>query len=209
MRIETVILQNCLTNEEFVRQTLPYIKPEYFAEIGEKTVFEAVVEYIAAYNTVPTREALLIECESTPLTEGQYSSMKKTLETLVDAKTENLEWLTDKTEEFCKQRAIHLAIMKSVSIIDGEERNLDKGAIPQLLSDALAVSFDNKIGHDFLDDADARFDFYRLKEERIPFDIEYLNKITKGGLPSKTLNSLISGCVHPTTKVKVRIRLRT
>ena len=142
------------------------------------------------------------------VSDGMYESCTTLINSIPD-QSEYMtreEWLLDQTEKFCQDRAIYNAIMQSIQIMDDKTGKMTKGAIPQLLSDALAVSFDTSIGHDFIEDADARFEFYHRKEERIPFDIELLNKITRGGLPRKTLNILLAGCVHPDTEVKVRIR---
>lgn len=211
MKLETQILKHLIDNEEYARKTLPFLKADYFSEQHEKILFEEIHRYVTQYNKLPNVSALRIELENKPnILESAY---KKTSELLTELKQEECdtkitEWLVDSTEKFCQEKAIYNGIMQSIQILDSKtgESKLDKGAIPSILADALSVSFDNHVGHDFLDDAERRYEFYHKIEQRIPFDLEYFNKITKGGLPTKTLNIILAGCVHPDTKIRVRIR---
>lgn len=195
-RLEQSILKNLVYNEEFTRRVLPFIQPEYFSDNAEKLVFSEVKEFIEKYKSLPTHEALVINfTESKSLTEEQVRGSIELLNQLhvnKDAPSE-LQWLTEQTEKFCQDKAIYNAIMEAVSILDDKKSVKGKGEIPKLLSDALGVSFDNNVGHDYIDDYAARYDFYHQKEERIPFDLDYFNKITKGGLPNKTLNIALAG----------------
>jgi len=194
LRIETTILSNLIFNEEFARKTIPFLKSEYFSDNTEKVIFEQIDSYVKKYNTFPSREALNIDISlKDNLSEEQFSDSKKYVEHLHTDGDTQIEWLLDNTEKFCQDRAIYNAIMSSISIINDTAGVNAKGSIPQILSDALAVSFDTSIGHDFLDDYIPRYEFYHQKEERVPFDLEYMNKITKGGLPKKTLNIALAG----------------
>ena len=194
MRIETSILSNLVFNEEYGRKTIPFLKSEYFADFTEKTIFSEIENYVKKYNKFPSKEALLIDLSTRDnLNEEQFRQSEEYVKHLnIDADTQ-IDWLFDQTEKFCQDKAIYNAIMKSINILDDKTGALSKGSIPQILSDALAVSFDTSIGHDFLEDYIPRYEFYHQKEKRIPFDIEYLNKITKGGLPNKTLNIALAG----------------
>jgi hypothetical protein len=211
MKLETKILKHLLANEDYARKTLPFLKAEYFNESEEKLVFEQVHNYITKYNDLPTISAIKIEIENKPnIVDSLY---KKTLSVLteidsVECDHKETQWLVESTEKFCQEKAIYNGIMQSIQILDDKTgtSKLDKGAIPTILADALSVSFDNHVGHDFLDDAESRYEFYHKVEQRIPFDLDYFNKITKGGLPNKTLNIILAGCVHPETKVKIRFR---
>jgi len=189
---EEVILASLIHNEEFARKALPFLKREYFQGDVSKTVFDTVDNFIKKYNALPTREALTIEIESKDLKEEQF---KNTVEYIESLKPEEhkLEWLLERTEKHCQDRAIYNAIMQSIQIIDGKDPKHSKNALPSILSDALAVSFDTHIGHDFFEDSDARYDSYHLQEKRIPFDLELFNKITRGGLPQKSLNIILAG----------------
>lgn len=198
MNLEQKILKHLICDETYVRKTLPFIKSEYFQDQSEKTLFEHIKEYITKYNTLATKEALVIEIDKkVNLSDEQH---KKAIQ-LIDEVTHNVEtsdtqWLIDATETFCQEKAIYNGIMQSIQILDTKGTNksgLDKGAIPTILADALAVSFDHHVGHDFLDDAENRFDFYHKVEKRIPFDLDYLNRITKNGLPPKSLNIVLAG----------------
>ena len=192
-KTELVVLRHLLNDEDFARRTLPYLKSEYFHDRLEKTVYQEIDKFISKYNSLPTKEALTLEMDSRDdLSDEEFSSASNLIANL-DGEEVDRDWLTDTTEKWCQEKAIYNAIMNSIQILDGNDKKNDKGAIPELLSDALSVSFDPNIGHDFLDDADSRYDFYHKVEERIPFDLEYLNKITKGGLPNKTLNIILAG----------------
>lgn len=191
--IEAQILSNLVTNESFLRKTFPFLKEEYFHDNIQKQVFTLIKKYIDDYNKAPTKVALRIGAEDVKsVTEEQYKQLGTTIEELYQEESVDEEWLVDQTEKFCQDKAIYNAIMSSIQILDGKH-DKGKGAIPQVLSDALSVSFDTHIGHDFFENYKERFDFYHQKEKRIPFDLEYLNKITKGGLPAKTLSVVLAG----------------
>ena len=195
-RLETTILKNLIFNEDYARKILPFIKSEYFTDNTEKILFEEVNEYINHYKNLPTYESLVINfTESKKLTEQQVQDSVEMLREINADKEEKSDgaWLLDNTEKFCQDKAIYNAIMKSVKILDDRDNKDSKGAIPQLLSDALGVSFDSSVGHDYVEDADNRFDFYHRHETKIPFDLDIFNKITKGGLPQKTLNIALAG----------------
>jgi len=194
MRIETTILSHLIYNEDFARKTMPFLKTEYFSDYTEKTIFDEIDKYVKKYNKFPSKEALSIDLSMRDnLNEEQYKQSEAYVKALGVNEDTQIDWLVDQTEKFCQDKAIYNAIMKSINIIDDKSGSLSKGSIPQILSEALAVSFDTSIGHDFLEDYVPRYDFYHLKEKRIPFDIEFLNKITKGGLPNKTLNVALAG----------------
>ena len=194
MKIEQVIFANLINNEEYARQSLPHIKPEYFLDNVERKIYNLIDSYVDKYNSIPSKEALLIDLSNTDgLSEDQFTSATNIVQSLDKPDDKTIDWIIDQTEKFCQDKAIYNAIMNSIKILDDKKGVLSKGSIPELLNEALAVSFDNNIGHDFLESADQRFEFYHRKEERIPFDIDYLNKITKGGLPRKTLNIALAG----------------
>jgi len=199
MNLQQKILKHLLLDEEYTRKTLPFIKGEYFQESSEKLLFDEIQTYVNKYNTMPTKEALVIEIDKrVNLTDDQH---KKTIalvkEITIDPEVSDTKWLIDATEDFCQEKAIYNGIMQSIQILDDKNKNnsekLDKGSIPKILADALSVSFDNHIGHDFIDDAETRYDFYHKVERRIPFDLDYLNRITKGGLAEKSLNIVLAG----------------
>jgi replicative DNA helicase len=195
-RLETTILKNLIFNEDYARKILPFIKSEYFTDNTEKILFEEINEYINHYKNLPTYESLVINfTESKKLTEQQVQDSIGMLREINSEKEERSDnaWLIDNTEKFCQDKAIYNAIMKSVKILDNNSDRDSKGAIPQLLSDALGVSFDSSVGHDYIADSDNRFDFYHRHETKIPFDLDIFNKITKGGLPQKTLNIALAG----------------
>ena len=194
-RLEHSILKNLIYNEEYTRKVMPFIQPEYFSDNTEKTIFNEVKEFVEKYKNLPTHEALVINfTESKNLTEAQVRSSIDLLNDLHKVKNEptELQWLSEQTEKFCQDKAIYNAIMDAVQILD-TKTNKDKGEIPKILADALGVSFDRNIGHDYITDYESRYDFYHKKEERIPFDLDFFNKITKGGLPNKTLNIALAG----------------
>jgi len=195
MRTETAILKNLLQNEEYTRKVLPFLNVDYFTENADKIVYDKVNDFVIKYNTLPSKEALVIELQEMKINEEEF---KESIELLdeINSNTEeytDINWLLDRTEKFCQDKAIYNAVVESISILDNPKSTADKGAIPDILSDALAVSFDPHVGHDYLDDSDARFDYYHRVEDRIPFDLEYFNKISKGGLPQKTLNICLAG----------------
>ena len=194
MAFEQVIFSNLIFNEEYARKVIPFLKEEYFVDYTNKTLFKLIDSYSKKYNSFPSKEALVIDLTNKEgINEDTFKKCKSTIETFDKDENTKLEWLLDKTETFCQEKAVYNAIMKSIEIIDDRSGNLTKGSIPQILTDALGVSFDSHIGHDFIDDSDSRFEFYHTKESRIGFDLEYFNKITQGGLPKKTLNIILAG----------------
>jgi replicative DNA helicase len=196
MRLEQTILKNLIFNEDYLRKVLPFLKDEYFTDRTEKTLFHEITSFTESYNTTTNIEALLLAVkERRSLTDDEVEKCKTYLQEIEKTKNEEskVQWLVDKTEKFCQEKAIYNAVLGSISILDGKDKTHDKGQIPKILSDALAVSFDNSVGHDYLENSDARYEFYHRHESRIPFDLDYFNKITKGGLPNKTLNIALAG----------------
>ena len=192
-RIEQTILKNLIQSEEFTRKVIPFLKSEYFTDSSEQLVYRLTREYFDKYTKSPTVEALLINLDKdTSSPDKVVESARQLIGNLQEADESPLEWVVNETEQWCKDRAIYLAVMSSIDVIDKKSQR-STGEIPDLLKDALSVSFDTHIGHDVLEDADARFEFYNKEEEKIPFDLEYFNKITKGGLPNKTLNIVLAG----------------
>ena len=198
-RLEDTIFRNLLYNEEYARKTLPFFKDEYFPQFSDKVVFQEIKKYFNKYSNPPTKEAIIIELgERNDLTDETFQSttelLKETEKVHEKNEKEDLSWLLERSEKFCQDKALYNAITDSIGIFDEtKESNFTKSAIPTILSDALSVSFDVHIGHDYLDNSMERFEFYRRKEEKIPFDLEYFNKITAGGLPRKTLNIALAG----------------
>ena len=192
-RVENLILKNLLLDEVFVRKSLPFIKAEYFNDFLEKNLFEVISKYFTQYNALPTKEALEIEVgQLDNLSDDQYKSIINVIRSIDDEKSEP-DWILDVTEKWCKDRALYIALMSSIKIAEGNDEQRAAGSIPAILTDALAVSFDNHIGHDYLEDYEERYEFYHKTEDKIPFDLEFFNKITKGGLPNKTLNIALAG----------------
>ena len=192
-RIEKVILRNLVYNEEYLRKVLPFIEPDYFNERNERVVFEHITKYTAEYNSLITKEVLQIEIEDRrDITQDEAKNIYGTINELEDIECD-FEWLSDTTEKWCRDRAIYLALMESIKIADGQDDKKNRDAIPTILSDALSVSFNRNVGHDYLEDYEERYELYNRKESRIQFDLEYFNKITKGGLPNKTLNIALAG----------------
>ena len=191
--IEFLVLRNLLHNEEYLRKTIPFLKKEYFQDRNQQLVFEEISNFVTEYNQVPTKEVLTIETENRKdINEDEYKQIAQLIDGL-EEQASDFDWLVDTTEKWCRDRAIYLALLESISIADGGDQKKTPDAIPSILSDALAVSFDNHVGHDYLLDAEERHDAYTRKEDRIGFDLEYFNKITKGGLPNKTLNIALAG----------------
>ncbi len=191
--IEQVILRNVLTNEQFMRKVLPFIKPEYFQGVYNQ-LFKTAGKFVGKYNKLPTLDAFKIEVDqSDKFNDDQYQAAMEILPNIFSEETSDEKWLEDTTEKWCQDRAIHNAIMESITIIDGKHKTLTKNALPDLLTKALAVTFDPSVGHDYIDDVEDRYDFYHMDEERISFDLDYFNIITKGGLPNKTLNICLAG----------------
>jgi replicative DNA helicase len=193
MKLETLILSNLLNDENYLRKVIPFIKDEYFIDSIERKLYYHIRNFVDEYNASPSVEAVSISCQNDKtLTEDEYYRITSVLETLTQ-KENNIEWLLVETEKFCKDKAVYNAIVQSIQIIDGKNDKLTSDAIPEILKDALAISFDNSVGHDYLEDSESRFDFYHRVEEKLPFDLEFFNKITKGGLSKKTLNVALAG----------------
>ena len=191
--IERTALSQLVCNEEYARKVLPFLKGDYFSDKIERAVFEEIQKFVEKYNGVPTQTSLEIEVSDRgDLNESDYKKVIEVIKTLEFTEVD-FNWLVDTTEKFCKDKAVYNAIVDGIKIIEGKDRNRDAGAIPSILTDALAVGFDNRVGHDYMLDSDSRFDFYHKVEEKIPLDLEFFNKITKGGLPPKTLNIALAG----------------
>ena len=192
-KVEFLILRNLLHNEEYLRKVLPFIKPDYFEDTNQKIVFEEIVSFVQEYNKLATKEILCIEVENRKdITDTSFKEIVHLIDNLEDVAVE-FNWIVDTTEKWCRDRAIYLALMESIHIADGKDEKKNRDSIPSILSDALAVSFDTHVGHDYLEDYEQRYESYHKKEEKTEFDLEYFNKITKGGLPNKTLNIALAG----------------
>jgi len=190
--MEQTILTNLIHNEDYVRKVIPYLKTEYFHDVVDRSVFALIVKYFDKYNTPPSIEALSVDLSNTDnLSEEQFKTADELIDKLIPSDTA-IEWLTDETEKFCQEKAVYNAIMESISVIDGKS-DKGRGALPTILSDALSISFDPHIGHDFLDDAEERWEYYHKTELKIPFDIDLLNEVSNGGLSKKTLNIILAG----------------
>jgi archaellum biogenesis ATPase FlaH len=191
--LEKTILSNLIYNEEFCRKVFPYIKEEYFDDPSSKKIFSTFHEYVSEYKSPPSIEALKITIDARKdLNEQSFKDINIHIDDLKIDKDTNQEWLVKETEKFCQDKDLYNSIRRAILILDGQDKQYDKGSIPQLLSDSLGISFDTNIGHDFLEDFDSRYEFYHRKEERLPFDIEIMNKITKGGLPNKSLTCYLA-----------------
>jgi replicative DNA helicase len=196
MKLEQTILRNLIYNEDYLRKVLPFLKPEYFSDSAEKTIYNEITSFTDTYNSPPTVEAVTLAIKDLrTVTDEEVEKCETYLKEIESSSKEEsqIQWLVDKTEKFCQEKAIYNAVLASISVLDGKDKTHDKGQIPKILSDALAISFDTSVGHDYLQDSDQRYDFYHRTEERIPFDLEFFNKITKGGLPKKTLNIALAG----------------
>lgn len=196
IRLETVILKSLVFDDEYVRKVLPFLKEDYFQDKCDREVFRNVKDFVTTYNDRPTIEALkIVAKESTKLQQEEYDQIQKTLDFLEKAKDKKVskDWLLNRTEKFCQEMAVHNALMLSVSIDAGEVKNMDRGMIPKVLTDALSISFDPRVGHDYIEDAENRFNYYHRVENHIPFDLTFFNKITKGGFIAKTLNMILAG----------------
>ena len=192
-KIEFLILRNLIYNEEYTRKVIPFIKDEYYEDNNQKIVFQEILNFVNQYNKLPTKEVLKIEIEKrNDINDSVFKEIIHLIDCLEDVAVE-IEWLINTTEKWCRDRAIYLALMESIHIADGNNEKKNRDAIPSILSDALAVSFDNNIGHDYLGNYEERYEFYHRQEDKIEFDLEYFNKITKGGLPNKTLNIALAG----------------
>lgn len=190
--IPTHVLSHLLNNEEYCRRVIPYLQKEYF-EGTHKVVFDLIVGFVASHNKLPTGRVLDIELQKVSAPEDILNQSSMLINEIANKTDLDTDYLINETEKWCKDRAVYLAIMDSIGIIDGKDPEKSEGAIPEILSTALGVSFDQAIGHDYIDDSSARFDFYNKTEERIPWDLDYFNKITKGGIPNKTLNVCLAG----------------
>ena len=192
-KVEFLILRNLIHNEQYLRKVIPFIKPEYFEDNNQKIIFEEISSFVEQYNQPATREVVCIEVEKRQdINDQNFKEITDLVSSLEEVHSE-FEWLCDTTEKWCRDRAIYLALMESIALADGKDKDQDRDAIPGILSDALAVSFDTHIGHDYLIDYEERYESYHRKEDKIKFDLEYFNKITKGGLPNKTLNIALAG----------------
>ena len=192
-RVETTILNNLLFNEEYTRKVLPFLRPEYFEEKCDTIVFEQISSFLTQYDKLPTKEVLNIELQKrVDLSQDEYSLVTRLVESLLPTESDRT-WVLDTTESWCKERAIYLALMESIKIADGQDEKKSPDAIPSILSDALSVGFDQHVGHDYINDSKDRFEYYHRVENKTPFDLEYFNKITSGGLSDKTLNIALAG----------------
>jgi|TARA_R110002124_G_scaffold88597_1_gene227272 replicative DNA helicase len=194
MKLETTILSQLVYNEDYCRKVIPFLVPEYFSDDTERYLYKTIQKHLDDYNTLPTLEILGITINQTVWEDGEqlYDDVINYLDNLNESKIDN-EWLIDNTEKFCQEKSVYNAVMDSIQILDGKDKENSKGAIPEILSKALSVSFDNHIGHDWVEDFSERYDFYHKTETRVPFDLEYMNLITKGGLPQKTLSCILAG----------------
>ena len=193
MEIEKLVIKNLVQNEDFCRKTLPYLKKQYFENPAHVAMYELVLNFISTYNKLPNSEALLIEAQNAGISTSIAGEVSHLIQDLENKSKVDEEWLMQQTEKWCRDRAIYGAIMDSIQIIDGKDPEKTENAIPEILQNALSVGFEASIGHNYIDDADSRFDFYHREEDRMPFDLDYFNQITKGGIPNKTLNICLAG----------------
>ena len=192
-KVESTILRNLLCSEDFYRKVVPFVKPDYFQDMSERVIFEEIQDFSTKYDKIPTKEVLNIGLQQrTDLNDDTFKNATTLVDNLNDEWVDT-EWLLDATEKWCQERAVYNALLQSIKIADGGDEKLDKGAIPSILQDALAVSFDEYIGHDYVDQALDRYEYYHKDELKIPFDLEKFNLVTKGGLPNKTLNIALAG----------------
>ena len=192
--IERTALSELITNEDYARKVLPHMKRDYFSDRSERIVFEEIQKFVEKYNSLPNKTSIEIEIDNRrDLNEQDVKAVIDVIKSLEKDDDANLEWLVETTEKFCKDKAVYNAIVEGIQIIDGKDKNRNVDAIPNILTDALSVGFDNSVGHDYLLDAESRFEFYHTVEEKIPFDLDFFNRITKGGLPPKTLNIALAG----------------
>ena len=191
--IESTILKNLVNSESYMRKVIPYIKGEYFTQYSDKVLFDVINQFVVSYGQTPTQEVLRIEVDNRKdLNEDSYKELQLKIDDINNTEVDS-QWILDTTEKWCKQRAVYLALLESVKIADGKDKNRTEDAIPSILQEALAVSFDEHIGHDYIDDFESRYEYYHRKENKIPFDLTLFNKITKGGIPNKTLNVALAG----------------
>ena len=203
--LEDIILNNLIHAESYTRKVLPHLKPEYF-QSSHKVVYELILQFVGKYNKLPNSAVIDIEYRKSP-DANRYDTNEACdiISSLSSHEIAEYDWLVDSTEKWCKDRAVHLAIMEAVGIIDGKDKDKAEGSIPSILSKALSVTFDTNVGHDYLENSESRYDFYHKTEDKIEFDLEMFNIITGGGIPRKTLNIILAGCVHPETLVRVKI----
>ena len=192
-KIERAILKNLIVDDNYLRQVVPFLKEEYFNDASEKELFKLISNFVSTYNKPPTLESLEVSLQDSSLPEQLFEDTCKIIKQFDLSKTSNTEWLINETEKFCKDKAVYNAIVKSIGIVDGKDKEMHKEGIPSLLQEALNICFDNSVGHDYIENAEDRFDFYNHKENKIPFDLEYFNKITQGGLSNKSLNICLAG----------------
>ena len=192
-RLETTILRNLVHNEDYMRKVLPFVKSEYFTDESERTIYKLISDFVVKYNKPPTTEALGITLQNSNLSEGTFKETTDLVKELETYEKPNTDWLLDETEKFCKDKAVYNAILQSIGIMEGRDKNFTKDGIPSLLQEALGVCFDSSVGHDYFEDSSERFEFYNRVESRLPFDLSLFNKITNGGLPNKTLNIALAG----------------
>lgn len=202
--IENIILNNLIHNENYMRKVLPFLKEEYFLEETDKILFKTISEFVSKYNVLPSLDSIEIDVQNKKISETSVKILSEKIQDLKIYEKVEFDWLIENSENFCKDKALYNAIITSIDIIDGNNKKYSKEGIPSLLQDALAVGFDSSVGHDYIEDSDARYEFYTNETEKIPFDIEILNKITRGGLPNKSLTVLLAGCVHPSTLVEAQ-----
>jgi len=192
-RIEQVILENLIKDDAYVRKVIPFLKPDYFMQYEDKKVFDIIFNFVEKYNNPPSKQAIILAVnEDTSLNEDSHAKCMEVINTL-NGDEVNRDWLVDETEKFCKDKALYLGVMESIQIIDGKNKEKSTDALPSILSEALSVGFDTNIGHDFIEDAEKRYDFYHRLEEKVEFDLDMFNKITEGGLSNKTLNIALAG----------------
>ena len=204
--LRKAIIHNLMQSQEYCQKVLPFLEKDYFAEKSERIVFEEIQKYYNKYATPPKNSAVKIEIESrNDLTDSIYKEVDAYVSEQV-MPIPKIDFLVDKTEQWCQERAIVNAVYKAVSVIGGDDKKTQMSALPQLLSDAISTSFDKSVGHDYIEEASDRWEFYNQKEQKIPSGIEHLDYILHGGFPAKTLGVLMAGCVHPSTKIKVRLR---
>lgn len=192
-RLEITILKNLVHNEEYMRKVTPFLKAEYFTESTDRSVYHLIQAFITKYNKPPTIEALEISLQDSSITESDFKEAQTLIQDLSLFELPNHEWLITETEKFCKDKAVYNAILRSIGVLEGKDKQLAKDGIPSLLQEALGVCFDHSVGHDYFDNSNERFEFYRKVESKIPFDLDLFNKITQGGLPNKTLNIALAG----------------
>lgn len=206
-----LVLTSLVKNNEFTQRVFPFLKEEYFEQLPERTLFSIISSYIKRYQCLPSFDAINIELDCQSLKQQVFDDCIECIEHIEkNVEHHDIEWLIDTAEKFCKDRALYLALQQSIEIVsngkDGTQSSLTETAIPTLLSDAIAVSFDDSIGHDFFEDSEKRYELYHTIESKLPFDIDVLNEITDNGISKKTTTFILAGCVHPDTKVRIRIK---